>query len=192
MQVGPPSPSLSYRVLPVALVGAFLACRSRALTHIDIGDSDTVTVEAGTIVEELLGDLGFEAFTQMNIVAAEELQNQGVEPGDISSVQLVSFELEVTAPDSGDLSFFESFSVWVEAPGLEPVLIADTEDFSEGSRVVSFDVYDVDLTDYVVSESMTLSTDIVAGRPAEETVVKATYLLDVGVTLQGVKNNACR
>ena len=185
------SPAKAGRILPLALVGSFLACRGATLTHIEVGDSDRVTVEGGTLVEELLGDLGFEGFTQMNLVDAEELKNQGVEPGDISSAQLISFELEAIRPADGDLSFFESFEVRVEAPGLPAVQIARADDFPEGSAVVSFDVEDVDLTEYVVSESMTLTTDIVAGRPDDETVVKATYLLDVGVTLQGARKQAC-
>lgn len=185
------SPSSPRRLLPYLFVGSVLACRGATLTHIDVDGADRVTVEEGTVLEEVLGDLGFEAFTQMNVVAAEELQNQGVEPGDISSVLLVSFELEAEQPANGDLAFFDSVSVYVEAPGLQPVLLAEATDFPEGEPVVSFDVYDVDLTEYVVSESMTLSTDIVAGRPTEETVVKASYLLDVGVTFQGAKNRAC-
>ena len=179
------------RAIPYILVGGVLACRGGALAYIDVDGSDRVVVEEGSIVEDLLGDLGFEGFVQMNVVASEELQNQGVEAGDISSVQLVSFELAAVEPADGDLSFFESVAVWVEAPGLDPVMIADAVDFDEGRQVVSFDVYDVDLTDYVVSESMTLTTDIVAGRPDKETVVEAAYLLDVGVTLQGAKKQAC-
>ena len=48
-----------------------------------------------------------------------------------------------------------------------------------------------DLKDYILSEAMTLTTDVTANRPSEDTVIKATYLLDVGVTLQGVRNQAC-
>lgn len=177
--------------MPYLLVAGVLACRGGALTYIDVEGADRVVVEEGSIVEDLLGDLGFEGFTQMNVVASEELQNQGVEPGDISSVDLVRFELEAVEPSDGDLSFFESVVIWVEAPGLEPMRIADSYDFDEGRQVVQFDVYDVDLTDYVISESMTLTTDIVAGRPSQETVVKASYLLEVGVTLQGAKKEAC-
>lgn len=183
--------SSSRRLVPYLSLGLFVACRGGAITHIELDGADRVTVEAGTVVEDLLGDLGFDAFTDMNIVEAKELQNQGVEPGDIDGVQLVSFELSVVSPSEGDLSFFESMSVYVESPGLEPVLIAEAFDFPQDARVVSFDVYDTDLTEYVVSESMTLSTDIVAGRPSEETVVKASYLLDVGVTLQGARSQAC-
>jgi len=183
--------SSTRRLAPYLFVVCVLACRSATIANIEVDGADRVTVEEGTVLEEVLGELGFEGFAQMNVVASEELQNQDVQPGDISSVQLVSFELEAEEPANGDLSFFETFAVYVEAPGLEPVLVADAMEFPEGEPVVSFDVYDVDLTDYVVSESMTLSTDIVAGRPTEETVVKASYLLDVGVTLQGAKNRAC-
>lgn len=186
------SRSLPHWVLPTAMLGTWVACGgSGTLAHIEIDGADVVEVDRGTVVEEVLGDLGFDGFTNMNITSSEKLRNQGVEPGDISTVQLVSFELEVLDPEDGDLSFFDSFEVWVESPGLEPVLIAEATEFPDGERVVSFDVMDVDLTEYVVSESMTLSTDINAGRPSQDTRIRGSYLLDIGVTVQGAKNQAC-
>jgi len=168
-----------------------MACSGGALTHIEIGGKDRVKVNGGNILEDLLGDLGFDGFTNLNITSNKKLKNQGVEPGDISSTQLISFELEVLEPDNGDLSFFDSFDVYVKSPGLDPVLIARADDFERGQRVMSFEVMDVDLTEYVVSESMTITTDIVANSPEDDTVLRGSYLLDVGVTLQGAKNQAC-
>ncbi len=185
------SNQLVRRLLPIGLVTSWVACRGATLAHIDIDGNDTLVVPGGNILEDLLGDIGFDGFTNMNLTESKKLKNQGVSPGDIQDVRLVSFELEVLDPDDGDLSFFSSIDVWVNAPGLSPVLIASSEDFGDGVRVVSFDVMDVDITDYVVSESMTLSTDIVANSPRDDTRLKASYLLDVGVTAQGIRKKAC-
>ncbi len=103
----------------------------------------------------------------------------------------MSFELETLSPEDADLSFLSSVEIWVESPGLEPVLIAEAVEFPKGTKVVSFDVMDVDLTDFVVSESMTLTTEIEANSPKDDTRIRASYLLDVGVTVQGAKNQAC-
>ena len=48
-----------------------------------------------------------------------------------------------------------------------------------------FDIVDVDLTDYVVSHSMTLTTEVSAHRPDADTEVEARFVVDVGVTVQG-------
>ncbi len=155
------------------------------LTRIDVeGDAET-TVEGSGLLGELLGELGFEGFASMDIASSEELQNQGVEPGDIKDARLVSFELEVLDPEEGDLSFLSQLSVSVSAPDLPQVLLASQVAFPEGTTLVPFDVEDVDLTDYVTSRSLTLTTEATGEPPTEDTTIVARYLIDVGVTLQG-------
>ena len=68
--------------------------------------------------------------------------------------------------------------------------IAHADDFPEGEPKVSFTLDDVDLTAYVVSQSLTITTDVTAHRPEQDTDVTAAFTLDVGVTAQGVKNQA--
>ncbi len=60
--------------------------------------------------------------------------------------------------------------------------------FPEGEPRVSFDLVDQDLHDYVVSESMTITTEVTGHRPDEETTLEARFSLEVEVTEQG----ACR
>ena len=161
------------------------ACADTVLTRIDVEGQAQTTVEGAGLLGELLGDIGFDGFTSMDITASEELQNQGVEPGDIKDARLVSFELEALDPRGGDLSFLRQLSVSVSAPGLPQVLLASQVSFPEGTALVPFDVEDVDLTDYVTSASLTLTTEATGEPPADDTTIEARYLLDVGVTLQG-------
>lgn len=170
--------------LTVAALLAVLACQGKLLT-ITIDDSARTVVPKGTIVETLLADFGFGEFVSMDLTQAQELQNQGVQPGDIKDVRLVVFELEVTQPAGGDLSFLDSLDVVVEAPGLEPKLIAFQDTFPVGEGLVAFEIEDVDLTEYVVSESMTITTEVSGRRPEADTTVVARYAVDVGVTAQG-------
>ena len=169
------------------LAAGWLACQSD-LFHIEVHESSKTTVEQGTVLEDLIGDLGFEDFVSMDITAAEELQNQGVEPGDIQEVFLTEFRL--TAADDLDLSFLDSMELYVESPGLERVRVAWQDTFPEGQSTVEFNLDEVDLTDYVVSQSVTISTEVTAHRPEEDTQVTAKFGLDVGVTAQGACNQA--
>ena len=54
---------------------------------------------------------------------------------------------------------------------------------------VDFDVEPVDLTEYVVSESMTFTTEVTGRRPDVDTTVEARFDVAVGVTGQGACNN---
>ena len=178
------------RFAAYALVAAsVLACQAKLFT-ISVAQEDQVLVEKGTILEQLLGDFGFGGFVSMTPIDSEELQNQGVAPGDIKDVRLVFFELEASSPAGADLAFIDALDIYVEAPGLPQVLLASASDFPEGQAVVAFEIEDVDLTEYVVSEALTLTTDVTAQRPEVDTTVTARFELDVGVTGQGACNQA--
>jgi len=176
---------LSRRAALGLLAGALLFACDGTLISIDVsGEAETVVGE-GTILEELVGAMGFGDFVSMDITSASELENQGVEPGDIQDVALTVFSLEVVDPAGGDLAFLESVELYVEGPDLPRQLVASADEFPEGQTRVDFAVEDVDLTDYVVSQSLTLETNVTGRRPEEDTTVKASYTLSVGVTSQG-------
>jgi len=174
------------RFVPLLVVAAWVGCD--ALFHIDIDGASTTDVPAGTPFETILGDLGFGEFIDMDVTDNSELQNQGVEPGDISSVEFTELHLEAVGPEGADLSFIERIDLYVSAPGLPEVRIASQGDFPVGQALVQLDLDDVDIVEYVVSQSMTITSDLTGSRPEEETSVEAYYALDIGVTKQGCNN----
>jgi len=171
----------------LGVAGVWLGCHGNLL-KISVDQSAETVVDHGTVVENLVGDLGFSDFLDMDLTAASELQNQGVEPGDIQEVYLTSFQLEAVDPQDADLSFLSDMTISVEAPDLPSVVIAEAHDFPVGEPLVDFDLKDVDLTDYVVSQSMTFTTDVTGHRPDADTTVDATFSVSVGVTRQGACN----
>lgn len=174
---------MTSRTLAVFSMLGWMACSS--LFRITIEDEAQSTISRGTLIDEVIGDFGFSEFTAMDLTQSAELENQGVEPGDISEVYMTELELQVTSPSGGDLSFVDSVAIYVESPGLPRVLIASQDDFPVGQAVVVFDLEELDLTDYVVSESITFDTDMRGNRPEQDTTITARYALDVGVTGQG-------
>ncbi|MBN2799099.1 MAG: hypothetical protein JXX28_08115 [Deltaproteobacteria bacterium] len=157
-----------------------------ATLHVE--EASSVVVEHGTLVEALLDNFGFGEFVDMDLTSSQTLQNQGVEPGDIQDVRLEWLELEATAPEGADLSFLEAMTVSVSAPDLPEALLATAPGFPVGQALVRFEVEDLDLTDYVVSQSMSLTTDVSGSRPDEDTEVTARFSVAVGVTTQGIKS----
>lgn len=168
-------------------VGLLLSC-SGPLARITIEETASTTIEGGTVLEQLLDDFGFGNFLDMDITASEELANQGVGPGDIEDVYLIELTLEATDPPNADLTFIESIDVFVSAPDLPRVRVAFQSSFPQGQALVPFELEDVDLTDYVVSQSMSLETEVTGSRPNEDTTVEAGFALQLGVTSQGVCN----
>lgn len=177
---------MKQRILIVGAVLGWMACGK--LFSIRIGDESTTTIERGTLFEEFIGDMGYSEFTAMDLTQSAELENQGVAPGDISEVYMELLELEVAGPSGADLSFIDSVELYVEAPNLPRLLVASQDDFPAGETLVAFDLEDVDLTDYVVSERMTFDTDMAGNRPDVDTDVTALFELKVGVTGQGACN----
>ena len=55
-------------------------------------------------------------------------------------------------------------------------------------RIKTNALEDVDLTPYIVSQALSLTTEVTASRPDEDTVVEARFVVDVTATVQGVKN----
>lgn len=179
---------MNTRVLAISSMLLWMACSS--LFRIRISDESITTVEQGTLLEQFAGDMGFGEFVSMDLTSSAELANQGVEPGDISEVYMENLELEAISPDGSDLAFISSVDVYVEAPDLPRVLVASQDDFPEGQALVAFDLEDVDLTDYVVSERMTFDTDVSGNRPEQTTDIAARFTVAVGVTGQGACANA--
>jgi hypothetical protein len=160
------------------------ACDGRLLTIPIERDADVV-IEQGTLIEELVTDFGFAEFVTMDVTSFQEIENQGVAPGDITSVLLTNFELEATGPPGADLSFIESMALYVESPGLPRVRVAHAESFPMGEALVAFALDGEDLTDYVVSTSVSLVTEATGHRPDADTTVTARFALEIGVTAQG-------
>ena len=179
---------IMYKTLFYGLI-LWAACSAKVYT-LDVSDHADAVVEQGTILEALLGDLGFADFVSMDLTASEELRNQGVEPGDIRDVFLTAFSLSVVDPQGGDLSFINTMDIYVEAPGLPRVLIANAPEFPEGQGRVDFEMENVDLTEYAVSQSMTFSTDVDAHRPDADTTIRASFSAEIGFTGQGACNQA--
>ncbi len=171
-------------------VGSFAlvwsACESLSTFHLN--ETSEATIERGTLVEDLAGDLGFGDFLEMDISESATLRNAGVEPGDIREVRLEAFTLDVTSPEGGDLSFIRDLAFYVEADGLPRERIAWQDTFPEGAGFVEMNLDDVDLTDYAVSETMSITTEVTGGRPDEDTTVDATVDIAVGATVQGACN----
>ena len=165
------------------------ACVSDLLT-LDVEQSGSTVVEGGGLVGAALGVLAITGFDDLSVAVDQELANQGVAPGDIASVYLTA--LTLSTPDGDDLAFLESLTFLVESPGLPSVRIAYADAFPEGVTSLPLKLEGVDLTAYVVAESMTITTVAEGTLPEEDTTVDADMTLAIEATAQGACNQAER
>ncbi len=126
----------------------------------------------------------------MHLAGNDVLSTKGVEPGDVRNVRLNSFELEAIEPAGAALSFLAPMSVRIVIEGLDAVEIASHSDFAVGESTAIFTIPEVDLTEYIVSESVTLGTEVSGELPSEDTTIEARVVIDVAVTLKGAINQA--
>jgi hypothetical protein len=174
------------RAVDVCAGGLLVAFGCDGLFRITVRESALTEVERGTVVEEVVSDLGFGAFLEMDLLESDELANQGVEPGDIDEAELVLFGLQVQSPLGGDLAWIDTLDLFVSGPDLPEVLLAHHDDFPPGVGAVELELEPVDLTPYIVSRSMSVTTEVSGRRPDRDTVVTALFAVEVGVTGQGV------
>lgn len=175
------------RLVEGLAVGVLLVGCNGALFRFDVAQADTVLIERGTLLEALVDDLGFD-FLDADLEVSQELANQGVEPGDVDGVYFRELVLTVRAPSGGDLAFLDRLEFFVEGDGLPRQRVAWADTFAPGQGEVALTVEDVDLTDYVVAESMDLVTEVAGNRPDADTTVEAAYVIEIGATRQGACN----
>ena len=180
------------RIIEFALITFFLGCGENELFSITIEENAQATIPGSSLgdLTDIIESLGFDGFSNMDISESEELQNQGVSAGDISSTNLEKFELAVLSPTDGDLSFLSEITVYVETAELEPLRIAYSNSFPEGQSTVVFEVDEVDISEYVVQDSMSITTEVTGSPPSEDTSIEAHIALKIGVTSQGACNAA--
>lgn len=174
------------RIAGFITVGVVVACGGRIDTF-KVQESGETVVEQGTVLEQLVGGLGFADFVQFDIAQTEEFQNQGAKKSQIDSIYLTLLRLEITDPPSGqDLTFVESVEFYVEAEGLDRVRVASGGPFEAGQTVTDLDLDGVDLAPYATAPSMDITTEVTGHRPANDTTIEGTIELLVDVNVGGV------
>jgi hypothetical protein len=170
------------QLVPLAL----LACSDPL--SIKVEQTGSGEVEGAGAIGGLLGAFNLGGFDDLDVSIDQQLANQGVAKGDVSSVRLD--QLTLSTPDGDDLSFISSIDVFIESPGVDKTRIAHLDDFPEGQKSVDLELDDVDLVDYVVADSLTISTEASGSAPENDTEIDAYIALDVEATAQGACNAA--
>ena len=165
-------------------VAMLLVSTCSSADNVIVDESSQAVIPARTIVDEFVGNFGL-GFENFNIEQSEEFQNGGYTKDQIDSVRVLSIRLEVLSPAGGNFDFLDSIAFYAEAEGLPRIQIASLAVVPDGERVLEMDIDDAQLVEYVVSPSVTITTDATGTKPAEETTIKGDIIFDVDVNVSG-------
>lgn len=169
-------------LLLLVLLSVFVTCSG--LDNIDVSAEGETTIP-GSPLGGLLGSLSFLGFEGIDISESQEFQNQGYTKDQIDSVRVKVFTLSVTSPDDGNFDFLSKVSFFAESPGLPRVEIAQLDPIPDGQEVLEMVLLDVELREYAVAETMTITTTATGTSPTNDTTIKAVVLLDIDVDVGG-------
>lgn len=159
------------KLLPLLAIG----CDGIGFT---VDQSAKSTIEGAGVLGDLLSTFDLGDLDDFDVSIDQELADQGVDPGDLTSLYLTELRLEAS-----DLSFIDTLSISVEAKGIAPVRIAHLENF-EGSSV-QLELDEVDLVDLVVAGEMHFSADANGSPPADDTELTVYIGVQGYATAQG-------
>ena len=176
---------MRHRLSLVAAVVFCLTCGADELDNVEVEQDGQAQIPAGSVIDQLLGDLAFDGFDDIDVSQSQELENQGYTEDQIDSVHLAMLTLTVSAPAGGTFDFLDSIAFFVEAEGEQRVEIARIEPVPAGATELDVPVADVELLPYVVAESMTVTTEAMGSAPDDDTTVDAHLVFDVDVNVSG-------
>jgi len=121
-------------------------------------------------------------------VGRDALNAQGVNPDDVDSAKLVGLRIEVTQGTSLE-QWLDAVSIYVEAPGLTRVLVAQKSGIHAlpaGTTLVELDTSGVDLKPYVLAQTTTVTAEGTGTVPPVDTTIRATATVRVDVNVTGL------
>lgn len=167
-------------MIPTMLIALLTGCPADTAT-IDVERTSRVTVEAGEPGAVLEGDAGFPDLQDMDLTAEDELRTLDKDAEDVQEAWLGAFLLEARQPDTADLAFLEKVRAYGTAADVEEAFLAGADEFPDGERIVDLACDDVDLTDLMLSQGMTVRVELTGTRPAEEVEIGATLTFRIVV-----------
>jgi hypothetical protein len=174
----------------VALV-ALATCSG--IDNVTVAVQGQAVIPRGGVLEQLLGDLAFVGFDDVEISQSQEIQREGYDEDDIDSVRMLELVLTIAAPAGGDFDFLDSVAFFVEAEGQPRVEIARRAPVPTGLGRLELEVdSSVELRPYAVAPSMIVSSEVVGRRPEADTTVEAAIRFDVDIDVSGAACGVAR
>ena len=167
--------------LPLLLLGC-------GLLSFSVRESAVTTIEGAGILGPVLDVFDLTGLDGFDVAIEQEMADQGVEPGDLRSVELTELVLQAEP----DLSFIDELTISVSAPGVPEVVVAEGLSFPEGQSRVELAMTGENIADHVAAGDMSFRVDATGVSPEDDTDVTVDVAVRVEATAQGACNAAKR
>lgn len=138
-------------IIGILLISMVSCNKLDKLTQFNIDYKETVTVPGNTIIS-----LPFDLDDQeLETNSSTSFENNNSNKDLVEKATLTKMQLDHKSPSSGDLSFIESISIFLEADGLPEIKIAWKDVVPENvGKTLDLDLTDADLKDYVKKDDL--------------------------------------
>jgi hypothetical protein len=164
---------------------AVLATSGCEITDVEIERSGTATIpEAPTN-----GPFAMARIDDLELELGEIEDEHDIGTEDISSAEVMRFTVEAIDPGTADLSFIDRIEVFAQSDDLEEVRVAHLDENPGEVAFVALAIDDVELREYVAADLVTLVARFDGESPRTDVVLRATVVMDIGVTVRGACNH---
>jgi hypothetical protein len=163
----------------VVVLGA-IGCGPPTVTF-DVPISAEAVVAEGNLIDQILGDFGFNELADIDVEGTSEFQNEDVRREQVVAASLTSLNLTITAPQGANFDWLDSVSFSVAADGESTERVA-SKTIDNGQSAISCDRDEVDLSPFIRSPSMAITTEADAIHPPQDTTV--TIDLNFSITAE--------
>lgn len=172
-------------ILTLTILFVFTGCKEAAskLTQIRIPYSTQFTLPANLPIINTPYPV---AAPTIPINTEATLKAMGYKMDLVERFEIEKIEMELNSPDDGDLNFFKSIQIFIEAPGLDRVLIAEKTipDSETKLTKIDLDCKKINLLEYFKKDEITLSASLTTDQVImREHVIDAKlgFMVDVKV-----------
>lgn len=146
-----------------------------------------VTVPATTLggAAQLVMDSLLSQSTSTNAEAS--FQSNGTAASLIEEIRLEDITLTVTSPTGGNLDFLKSVEIYIKAPNLGELKIAEASNIANGLTALSLTVLDNNLKEYIKADSFSLRAAVtIDGATSQDTDINIHTRFFVDAQILGV------
>ncbi len=136
----------------------------------DVPISAETSLEGAGLIDQILGNFGFADFANVDLEASQEFKNEDVRREQVVDARMTFLNLSIKSPQGANFDWLDSVKFSVAADG-EDTVEAASATIDNGETDVSLDVNDVDLSPFVRSETMEITTEADARSPPNDTTI---------------------
>lgn len=173
--------SVVFLLLTIALSSA--GCKAlKKLTQFRINQSTEFSIPSTLLVNVPVSLPSPEITTN----SAQTFSNNNTNADLIESVKLEEMKLTITAPAGKSFSFLKDIQLYLSAPGLQEVLVAEKLNVTSTTGELLLDVKDLELKEYLKQDKISLRSQVVTDELITQTVeVKADSRFFVDAKILG-------